>query len=203
MSKISTQNAELLVFAFIILIAVAMIYTGNASVAIVLLLANVVVIGYLLYGTELPEVFKDEDVSDKTIDINDIKKICDKVSCFSGCDDSCDNSYFEKCDEYEDCDECEIRPDIYVDADPYHRNKWGSNPKYSRCYGPLSYELNNCDLYSRMSIDERMARQGRARNNEKRVIDGAVSKTADYYRKHFADELDQEEKKPWWGNNDF
>lgn len=38
---------------------------------------------------------------------------------------------------------------------------------------------------------------------DKRAMDGAVSKGVDYYKYHYAEELDDEEAKPWWGRHEY
>jgi hypothetical protein len=43
----------------------------------------------------------------------------------------------------------------------------------------------------------------RRRFQGKKAIDGALVKTADYYKYQYADELAQSEAKPWWGNTEF
>ncbi len=52
-------------------------------------------------------------------------------------------------------------------------------------------------------VDTRNALMSGQRFQQKRSLDGLVSKTADYYAHNFADELDEVEKKPWWGNSEF
>jgi hypothetical protein len=53
------------------------------------------------------------------------------------------------------------------------------------------------------TIDSAMARLGQQRTRDKQMIDGAAVKDANYYRYHFADELDRSEAKPWWGQYDY
>ena len=76
---------------------------------------------------------------------------------------------------------------------------FNTDPTYSTCYG----EPNDGLLATSNSIDDKVAIQGRRRNNEKRVLDGAVSKNMYHYRKNFADELVIEESRPWWGRNEY
>lgn len=42
----------------------------------------------------------------------------------------------------------------------------------------------------------------KAMNRDKRKMDSARGKTSDYYKYHFADELDYSENHVWWGNYD-
>jgi len=85
----------------------------------------------------------------------------------------------------------------------YYFGRFGSNKEYTTCYKGPSWELNGCNMYSTMSIDEKAAQQAKMRNQEKRVLDGWTSKNLNYYRKNFADELDIEENLPWWGRDEM
>ena len=51
--------------------------------------------------------------------------------------------------------------------------------------------------------DEANAIMAQRRARDKKCIDGVVTKTADYYKIHFDDELAAEEAKPWWGHTDY
>jgi hypothetical protein len=53
------------------------------------------------------------------------------------------------------------------------------------------------------TIDSAMARLGQARTRDKQIADGVAVRDANYYRYHFADELERSEAKPWWGQYDF
>jgi hypothetical protein len=53
------------------------------------------------------------------------------------------------------------------------------------------------------TIDSAMARLGQQRTRDKQMIDGAAVKDANFYRYHYADELDRSEAKPWWGQYDY
>jgi hypothetical protein len=52
------------------------------------------------------------------------------------------------------------------------------------------------------SIDDMNAIISVRRARDKAAIDGSVSKNANYYRYHFAGELNESERKPWWGNSE-
>ena len=66
---------------------------------------------------------------------------------------------------------------------------FGTNPLYTSCYKLPSWELNDCNTYGAMSIDEKVSHQAKMRNKENRVIDGWTSKNMDYYKKHFSNIL--------------
>jgi hypothetical protein len=54
-----------------------------------------------------------------------------------------------------------------------------------------------------LGIDSATAALAARRSRDKQCMDGFVSKDAHYYKYNYADELDREEKKRWWGNNDY
>ena len=93
----------------------------------------------------------------------------------------------------------------YVAPDNYSSDKfpYGSNPTYSTCYKPAIAESNRCMLNADTGIDATNARMAALRTRDKKVIDGAVTKTADYYRRHFSDELEKAEAKRWWGRDEY
>lgn len=53
------------------------------------------------------------------------------------------------------------------------------------------------------NIDDVNLKYGILRSRDKKCIEGAVTKTADYYKYHFADELVDYESRPWWGRNEY
>ena len=81
-------------------------------------------------------------------------------------------------------------------------NQWGTNPGYTQCYPFTPWDQNECDIYARMDIDEKNSMHWRKSNRDKKLLDGWASKNADYYKKNFYNELDKEESKVWWGNNE-
>jgi hypothetical protein len=40
------------------------------------------------------------------------------------------------------------------------------------------------------------------RSRDKKCMDGWASKDANYYKQHFAEELDEAEAKPWWSSGE-
>lgn len=80
---------------------------------------------------------------------------------------------------------------------------WGSNQSYTDCYPGPNRELNGCNINSYVSIDEANTRQVSMRTRDKKVMDGVVTKNANYYKKNFGKELDEAENKRWWGNDEY
>jgi len=71
--------------------------------------------------------------------------------------------------------------------------------RYTTCYpGPIERNLG-----LGMTVDDAVARQSTWRNNEKKVLDGYISKNANFYRKNYSDELEEYEAKRWWGEDEF
>jgi hypothetical protein len=88
-------------------------------------------------------------------------------------------------------------------TDPTLGYKWMSDVLYTRCYPTQSYETNNCDLYAHQGGDEAIARYRIAKSRERKTIDGWASKNANFYKKHFGNELQESEQKRWWGNDEW
>jgi hypothetical protein len=73
------------------------------------------------------------------------------------------------------------------------------NENYTKCYKPIKGEINDCDIYSNMPIDEQNTTFWKNKGiRDKKMMDGTGSKTAEFYRSNFNTELDREEKKVWW-----
>lgn len=81
-------------------------------------------------------------------------------------------------------------------------NQWGTNPGYTQCYPFTTWDQNECDMYANMDIDEKNSMHWKRSNRDKKLLDGWASKNADYYKKNFYNELEKEEAKVWWGNNE-
>lgn len=88
-------------------------------------------------------------------------------------------------------------------AEPYGRYfaEWSAYKHPMTCLGkPIAmYDPAELDR----SVDSTAANYSRQRARDKRCIDGAVVKTADYYAFHYGNEFDAEERKRWWGNNEW
>jgi hypothetical protein len=54
-----------------------------------------------------------------------------------------------------------------------------------------------------LSMDNMSVEISRRRARDKRVMDGMALKDSDFYKHHYAQELDESEKKQWWGNNEW
>lgn len=97
-----------------------------------------------------------------------------------------------------------VHPDAnynYKEKDPYG---FMQNEKYGTCYPPPPYDVNNCDIYSYLPFDEANSRMATIRQHRvKKGQDGWASKNSNYYKKFYGDELNQEEHKRWWGNDEY
>lgn len=78
----------------------------------------------------------------------------------------------------------------------------GYKSTYSSCYDPPGpvYAVSCGENTS--TLDAAAVLLAQRRTRDKQAMDGAMLKTADYYKYHYSDELDLEEKKPWWGQYD-
>lgn len=89
----------------------------------------------------------------------------------------------------------------YREKDPYG---FMQNEKYGTCYPPPPYDVNHCDIYSYLPFDEANSRMATIRQQRvKKGQDGWASKNSNYYKKFYGDELNQEEHKRWWGNDEY
>ena len=120
---------------------------------------------------------------------------CGKFTCPYESDSDVD----EPIDVYEETK----TPSPHPETQPY---PWSSNQSYSTCYQPVLSGIDfsqNCNTGAYLGIDEANSRLAALRQRDKRAIDGAVSKNANYYKRHFAKELDEAENKRWWGNQEY
>lgn len=79
---------------------------------------------------------------------------------------------------------------------------WQTNQtSYSECYNEPQLPLFASCAESG-GVDARLSLLAQQRARDRKCMDGVVSKNADYYKFHFADELEQSESKPWWGLSD-
>lgn len=88
-------------------------------------------------------------------------------------------------------------------------------PAYDSSYGPYyeawqAHHTAYGDCYdiptahgSEYSVDNSNALMAQKRARDKKCSDGWASKNADYFKYHYAGELNQAENKPWWGRHDW
>jgi len=53
------------------------------------------------------------------------------------------------------------------------------------------------------SVDDLITNDARRRFKDKRATIGNITKDANYYKYHYGNEFDAEERKRWWGNNEI
>lgn len=54
-----------------------------------------------------------------------------------------------------------------------------------------------------LGVDQATVELARRRARDRQAIEGASVKDVNYYRYHFAGELDEAEKRQWWGNQEY
>jgi hypothetical protein len=74
---------------------------------------------------------------------------------------------------------------------------------YSTCWKEAKPVILKSCSEQDYSIDSANALMAQRRARDKRCYDGWASKDADFYRHHYAEELDEEENKPWWGRAEY
>lgn len=107
-------------------------------------------------------------------------------------------------DEFPQSDEDLVIDASWEEKDPY---PWMENQTYSTCYDDgrkLQTEGNDAAHITggHLNFDDANARLAGLRQRDKKAIDGAVSKNANYYKKHFSRELEESENRHWWGNDE-
>ena len=74
---------------------------------------------------------------------------------------------------------------------------------YSTCWRKAKPAVfQTCSEQDR-SIDAANALMAQRRARDKRCLDGLVSKDANFYRHHYAEELDEAENKAWWSRGEY
>lgn len=53
------------------------------------------------------------------------------------------------------------------------------------------------------NVDANLTLLAQNRSRDKKCTDGWVTKNADFYKYHYADEFKQSEEKRWWGNSEW
>ena len=74
---------------------------------------------------------------------------------------------------------------------------------YSTCWREAKPAVFQSCSEQDYSIDAANALMAQRRARDKRCMDGLVSKDANFYRHHYAEELDEAENKPWWSRGEF
>lgn len=86
-----------------------------------------------------------------------------------------------------------------ADYDRYHFNHLTYTDSYPQPVPLNAYSTTENTL----GFDAQHALMARRRTRDKQAMDGAISKTADYYRYHFANELRDAEAREWWGQAEW
>lgn len=92
-------------------------------------------------------------------------------------------------------------------VDNYYGNSQAEYDAYNYTYS-TAYEkqypiaMRSCSEKDQ-SVDNNIVQAQRARSRDKRTMDGITLKDANYYKHHYANELDESEKKLWWGNDEY
>lgn len=166
-------NISLIVLAFIIVVAIIVLSDSTMSAMILVsLLAN-----FLVISLQLHEVSETQEHAENR----------------PGVEDADTNTSVEA-------------PPVAADPDRYHSSPYGVYHNNWRAY-KTSYDLyeepypvvNTSYAERSNGVDAANCLMAQRRARDKKCADGAASKDAHYFRHHYANELDEEEAKPWWG----
>jgi hypothetical protein len=96
---------------------------------------------------------------------------------------------------------------VLDDYDPIdyagYSKQWSSNQQFNDCYNIQPEVLESCAIYSTRDVDGKNALMAKYRSRDKKSLDGAYSKNANYFDKNFGEELNKFESKQWWGNFEY
>ena len=216
------MNITTLIIIFIVII-ILIIITGNTYLALIITMLSGI---FIIYYVENKKIFTSLGISG-----NPINNACNSLNCVDIGNinnlettnlnlPKIDNPEYEKINNensnnnYQNIDTCTnlTGEGEWSGGDQFQKYYFGPYPpnqKYTVCYPEKTCRRagvngdDNCNIYSTMNINEKVVQMSKRRNNEKRVVDGLISKNANYYKRHFADELDLSEKLRWWGNDEY
>lgn len=163
-----TLNIYLVVLTFIVLIVVIYLAENiTSAVLIISLMANFLIISSQLSSIEMPTWTITSGASNSQIETS--------ADTASSDDEPIDHHH------------------MYGPAyDEYHVNHTTYTTAYEE---PKHVITSSSDTTNGADAANAIMAQRRAR--DKKCIDGAVSKTSDYYKQHFNDELERSEAKDW------
>jgi hypothetical protein len=99
----------------------------------------------------------------------------------------------------EDTDETELNTGYGEDHDRWYAD----HATYTSAYEEPTPVVSTSCAESVQGGDAAAALMAQKRFRAKKSMDGAISKNADYYKHHFGGELEGEEAKPWWSQNEY
>jgi len=83
-------------------------------------------------------------------------------------------------------------------------DKWNNQRSaYTNSYNEPRPRVGTSCAERNYSVDSANTLNWQKRTHDKQRNDGWAAKSADYFAYHYADELDIEEHKRWWGNDEF
>lgn len=180
------RDVLFLVITFLfVIVAIVTIKDIDHSMILITLITNFLIISYYVTST-----------CKRMYDICDEKNNSDKESF----DEPAEYVPGQNDDEEEE-DQTGLNQSIYgAQFDQYLA--YGTTPTLRE---PDNFDNN--DTYARAmmegGVDAMLMSQTAKRNvRSKTSLTSACVKDADFYRFHYGDEFDVEEKKPWWGNNE-
>lgn len=179
-------NIYLVALTFILLIVVVYMSENiTTAVLIISLMANFLIICSQLSSIDMP-----------SWDFLEYKANANGANDMSSADaDVVEHSAIEEDDQ--------LNPDhqhMYgPEYDEYHVN----HTTYTSAYPEPQPVIGMASSELTQGVDASVALMAQHRFRAKKAMDGAVSKTSDYYKHHFGDELERSEAKPWWGNQDY
>ena len=175
--------AHYIVFAFVVVIA--LIYMSNSlasAMAMTGLLAYILIITNNMVNLQNNVTVSDSSTSDKSTsnDNNDSATNSGSANILSDTKEEMQADFSDDYKEY----------DLFRQS-------------YTNTYEPAPARSAFSNTEKQYSVDLANTMNATRRFHEKRAMEGAVLRNADFYKYHFGDELKVAEDRPWWGRGEY
>jgi hypothetical protein len=98
-------------------------------------------------------------------------------------------------------DDVEEKP--HEDFSSDYKNYDSFRQSYTNIYNAAPARTAYSNTEKQYTMDIANTLNATRRFHQKRAMEGAVLKNADYYKYHYGDELEQAENRPWWGRGEY
>lgn len=92
------------------------------------------------------------------------------------------------------------KTDIYG---PFYEMWHAYRNSYDKCYDPPQVNAYGDCPGRAYNIDTANAFMAQQRSRDKKAMDGWAVKEANFYKHHYGSELDDTERRVWWGRNEY
>jgi hypothetical protein len=170
----------------------------------VLIIVLIIILIYLLCrnGIQHPEHFINEQLPNHDTNPSVDEELCDVYGGYYNQNDARNNLWAGPNNNGYGPDTMYVSPAPNKDGPGAY--PWGSDVAALYAHNKdLMVSNNNGDLYQQMDMDETIARTAYNRQHDRRAHEGYTIKNANYYKRHFGNELDESEAQEWWGEDEY